>query len=45
VTADDDGGAAGGLERRAWVVLVTIITVCFLTGIAFLVFAVWLDWD
>jgi hypothetical protein len=32
-------------ESPAWKVIVTIIAVCFLTGIAFLVLAVWLDWD
>jgi hypothetical protein len=32
-------------DRRTWTILLTIITVCFLIGIAFLVFAVWLDWD
>jgi hypothetical protein len=32
-------------ERRSWMVLVSIITVCFLIGIGFLLLAVWLDWD
>jgi hypothetical protein len=32
-------------DRRPWVVLMTIITVCFVIGIAFLVLAVWLDWE
>jgi hypothetical protein len=34
-----------GGERRSWMVLLTIIAVCFLTGLAFLVVCVWLDWN
>jgi hypothetical protein len=34
-----------GEDRRSWMVLVAVIAVCFLLGIAFLVFSVWLDWS
>ncbi len=38
---DQDQEAA---DKRAWIILFGIITICFCTGIAVLVFAVWLDW-
>jgi hypothetical protein len=31
-------------DSRAWVVIISIIAICFLAGIGVLVLAVWLDW-
>lgn len=45
MTGKPNDGATERADRRTWATLITIIAVCFLTGIAFLVVAVWLDWE
>ena len=45
VTGLQEPASESDSDRRPWMILVAIITVCFIVGIGFLLLAVWLDWQ